>query len=85
MATLVKCKSWKAMMDQGQDPREGLFLPIIGLIVTTVVGCVHYQHNMIRSNSTGRMHFHKPHMDANGKERTGSKYRWVATVARGSA
>ena len=25
VATLVKRKSWKAMMDSGRDPREGIF------------------------------------------------------------
>ena len=25
MATLVNCKSWKAMMDAGQDPSKGTF------------------------------------------------------------
>ena len=32
VATLVKCKSWKAMMDSGKDPKESI-LPFLWLIV----------------------------------------------------
>ena len=37
VATLVVPKSWKAMLNLGQDPREGL---IFFLGITKVVGCV---------------------------------------------
>ena len=33
---LVKHKSWKAMMDVGRDPREGIFPPL-GLIVSRLL------------------------------------------------
>ena len=38
VATLVKRKSWKAMMESGRDPSEGIFLSL-GLIVRCVVAC----------------------------------------------
>ena len=34
VATLVKRKSRKAMMDSGRDPREDFFFPSLGLIVS---------------------------------------------------
>ena len=38
VATLVKRKSWKAMINAGQDPGKAISL-ILGLIVRLVVGC----------------------------------------------
>ena len=39
VATVVSVRSWKAMMDAGQDPREGIF-PSSGLIVSRLLAMV---------------------------------------------
>ena len=49
VATLVKHKSWKAMMDSGGDPREGLF-PSLGLIVSWFLA-VTKKHNSIHKHN----------------------------------
>ena len=43
MATRVKRKSWKAMMDLGRDPRKGIF-SIFRVDCSLVVGLCFYNH-----------------------------------------
>ena len=43
MATRVKRKSWKAIMDLGRDPREGIF-SIFRVDCSLVVGLCFYNH-----------------------------------------